>query len=282
LLVVVGVCEGDVPLAVRHVFEAEVQVGPPRDAERQQLLRFFLHKMRCTRQVEYNLQDVVRATAGVSCTDLLQILNGAVRRAVAFHTKQDPQVLSQEATDTLNARLLKAGVMLSTSDLEMEAQEYCKRHGLQADAGRIAHVDWEDIGGLDKAKQEILDVVELPLKQPRLFSCGLKKRSGVLLYGPPGCGKTLLAKAVASQCGLRFLSVKGPELLNMYVGESERNVRAVFAKAHVLAPCVVFFDELDSVAPHRGVSGDSGGVMDRVVSQLLAEVCGRQVDADLW
>ncbi|ACO65832.1 predicted protein, partial [Micromonas commoda] len=97
---------------------------------------------------------------------------------------------------------------------------------------------------------------------------------GALLYGPPGTGKTLLAKAVATECALRFLSVKGPELVNMYVGESEKNVRDVFERARHAAPCVVFFDELDALAPARGAGADSGGVMDRVVSQLLAELDG--------
>eukprot|EP00756_Hemistasia_phaeocysticola_P051677 Hpha_TRINITY_DN26849_c0_g1::TRINITY_DN26849_c0_g1_i1::g.17299::m.17299/K13339/PEX6, PXAAA1; peroxin-6 len=94
------------------------------------------------------------------------------------------------------------------------------------------------------------------------------------MFGPPGCGKTLLAKGVATECGLNFISVKGPELINMYVGESERNIRELFQKARNAAPCIVFFDELDALAPNRGVNGDSGGVMDRIVSQLLMEVDG--------
>jgi len=102
----------------------------------------------------------------------------------------------------------------------------------------------------------------------------------VLLYGPPGTGKTLLAKAVASECTVNFLSVKGPELINMYIGESERQVREVFARARRAAPCVIFFDEMDALAPARGAGADSGGVMDRVVSQLLAEVDGVQASGD--
>jgi peroxin-6 len=109
-----------------------------------------------------------------------------------------------------------------------------------------------------------------------LFAGGLRRRSGVLLYGPPGSGKTLLAKAVATQCAANFLSVKGPELINMYVGESERQVREAFARARRAKPCVMFFDELDALAPARGAAGDSGGVMDRVVAQLLAEIDGVQ------
>jgi peroxin-6 len=125
-----------------------------------------------------------------------------------------------------------------------------------------------------------LAVSKRPISKHRhrdLFVGGLRRRSGALLYGPPGSGKTLLAKAVATQCSANFLSVKGPELINMYVGESERQVREAFARARRARPCVMFFDELDSLAPARGNSGDSGGVMDRVVAQLLAEIDAAQV-----
>ncbi|KAG2467460.1 PEX6 factor, partial [Polypterus senegalus] len=146
---------------------------------------------------------------------------------------------------------------------------------------RIPAVKWHDIGGLHSVKKEILDTVQLPLDHPELVSLGLR-RSGLLLYGPPGTGKTLLAKAVATECAMTFLSVKGPELINMYVGQSEENIRDVFAKARAASPCIIFFDELDSLAPNRGRSGDSGGVMDRVVSQLLAELDGLHSSADVF
>lgn len=140
----------------------------------------------------------------------------------------------------------------------------------------IPKVKWEDIGGLQNAKQDIIDTIQLPLKHPELFASGIKPRSGLLLYGPPGTGKTLLAKAVATECALNFMAIKGPELLNMYVGESERNIRDVFQRARDARPCVIFFDELDSLAPARGKGSDSGAVMDRVVAQLLAELDGVQ------
>ncbi|XP_049852142.1 uncharacterized protein LOC126329592 [Schistocerca gregaria] len=139
---------------------------------------------------------------------------------------------------------------------------------------RIPKVKWEDIGGLQEAKKEILDTIQLPVLHPELFSEGVQHRSGVLLYGPPGTGKTLLAKAVATECRLNFISVKGPELLSMYIGLSEKNIRDIFERASNAQPCVVFFDELDSLAPKRGIHGDSGGVTDRIVSQLLAELSG--------
>lgn len=121
---------------------------------------------------------------------------------------------------------------------------------------------------LSQVKRAITHMIQLPQTQPHLFGASGFRLGGVLLYGPPGTGKTLIAKAVATECGLAFMNVKGPELLDMYIGESERNVREVFAKARAAAPCVVFFDELDSLAPRRGNAGDSAAVTDRLVSQV--------------
>lgn len=132
---------------------------------------------------------------------------------------------------------------------------------------------WLDIGGLSDVKKEIVDAIQLSIDFPQLKKSGLR-RTGILLYGPPGTGKTLLAKAVATECSLRFINVKGPELLNEYVGQSEDNIRRLFQKARESSPAVIFFDELDSLAPNRGLAGDSGGVMDRMVSQILAEMDG--------
>jgi peroxin-6 len=140
---------------------------------------------------------------------------------------------------------------------------------------QIPDVHWEDIGGLSHVRAEIMDAIELPLQHPELFA-GVTRRTGVLLYGPPGTGKTLVAKAVATECGLPFFSVKGPELLGSYVGESEANVRQIFRNAREAAKkagsAILFFDELDSLAPRRGGVGDGGGVMERVVATLLAEL----------
>ncbi|KAL1124561.1 hypothetical protein AAG570_001185 [Ranatra chinensis] len=133
----------------------------------------------------------------------------------------------------------------------------------------VSRIEWEDVGGLETLKTNIIS----SLVSSRLLG-GVQGRRGLLLHGPPGTGKTLLARAVASQTSCAFISVKGPELLNMYVGQSEANIRQLFAKAKEAAPCILFFDELDSLAPNRGNKSDSGGVMDRVVSQLLTELDG--------
>lgn len=190
-----------------------------------------------------------------------------------------------------------AGITITAFDFNMALDKSRESYSESIGAPKIPNVTWDDVGGLANVKSEILDTIQLPLEHPELFANGLKKRSGkifyraleyyvltlpptlfifigILLYGPPGTGKTLLAKAVATSCSLNFFSVKGPELLNMYIGESEANVRRVFQRARDAKPCVIFFDELDSVAPKRGNQGDSGGVMDRIVSQLLAELDG--------
>ncbi|ETO29557.1 AAA ATPase domain-containing protein, partial [Reticulomyxa filosa] len=152
-------------------------------------------------------------------------------------------------------------------------------------AASIPSVYWDDVGGLEHAKKEILDIIQLPLKYPEIFNNPnhpIKQSSGLLLYGPPGTGKTLLAKAVATEFNLNFISVKGPELLNMYIGQSEQNIREVFAKGRKSRPCVLFFDEIDALAPSRGKGFDGGNVMDRVVSQLLTELDSGQDNSNLF
>lgn len=177
--------------------------------------------------------------------------------------------------------LLATGFPITSKDLESALAELQNSHSQAIGAPKVPSVRWKDVGGLNEAKRQLLDTVQLPLEHPEILSLGLR-RSGVLLYGPPGTGKTLLAKAVATECAMTFLSVKGPELINMYVGQSEENVREVFSRARTAAPCIIFFDELDSLAPNRGRSGDSGGVMDRVVSQLLAEMDGLHSSNDVF
>lgn len=138
----------------------------------------------------------------------------------------------------------------------------------------VPEVRWTDIGGLDSIKQELIEVVEWPLKFPEAFEAiKTKPPKGVLLYGPPGTGKTLLAKAIATESQANFISIKGPELLSKYVGESERTVREIFRKARQAAPVIVFFDEIDSIVPTRGTVFDTG-VTERVVSQILTELDG--------
>lgn len=138
----------------------------------------------------------------------------------------------------------------------------------------VPDVGWDDVGGLERVKSQLREIVEWPSRYADLFSyAGLRPPKGVLLHGPPGTGKTLLVKAAARQSGANFISVKGPELMSKYVGDSEKGVREVFRKARQAAPCIIFFDELDAIAPRRGSGGD-GHVTERVVAQMLSEMDG--------
>ena len=139
----------------------------------------------------------------------------------------------------------------------------------------VASVRWDDIGGLEDVKQHLKEAVEWPLKNPKIFSrLGIKPPKGILLYGPPGCGKTMLARAVATESEANFISIKGPEVFSKWVGESEKAIREVFRKARMAAPAVIFLDEMDSLAPRRGLGFSDSGVSQRVISQLLTEMDG--------
>jgi len=142
----------------------------------------------------------------------------------------------------------------------------------------VPTVTWDDIGGLEDTKRNLKELVTYPIEHADKYKkFGLNPSRGCLFYGPPGCGKTLLAKAIANECQANFISVKGPELLTMWFGESEANIRDIFDKARQAAPCVLFFDELDSIASSRGGhAGDAGGAGDRVVNQLLTEMDGME------
>ncbi|CAG8465584.1 12000_t:CDS:10 [Ambispora gerdemannii] len=219
---------------------------------------------------DVSLSSLATQTAALVAKDLTDLIAragiAALERVEKGVKKSDKQVQDVD--------LLRAGIALTAADFETALGKARASYSDSIGAPKIPNVTWDDVGGLASVKDDILDTIQLPLEHPELFASGMKKRSGILLYGPPGTGKTLLAKAVATSCSLNFFSVKGPELLNMYIGESEANVRRVFQRARDAKPCVIFFDELDSVAPKRGEKGDSGGVMDRIVSQLLAELDG--------
>ena len=138
----------------------------------------------------------------------------------------------------------------------------------------VSHVKWDNVGGLEDAKTEVREAVEYPLTHRQKFEdLGIEPPRGVLLYGPPGTGKTLIAKAVASESGANFIPVRGPQLLSKWVGESERAVREVFKKARQVSPSIIFFDEIDALAPARGTTSDSH-VIDNVLNQILTEMDG--------
>lgn len=303
-LVVVMSCNDEDKLSesLRLMVKFQIDFGVPNERERLEIFKFLIQDgisssikrvaevtnddndyfdlslVAYDKRNDVSYQSLALQSAGLTPRDLISIIKCAKRLAV------------QRLTETCHEQklLLHQLVMVGNGgritwipeDFNKAINEARNQFSDSIGAPRIPNVKWEDIGGLDLVKDEILDTIDMPLKHPELFNNGLKKRSGILFYGPPGTGKTLLAKAIATNFSLNFFSVKGPELLNMYIGESEANVRRVFQKARDAKPCVIFFDELDSVAPKRGNQGDSGGVMDRIVSQLLAELDGMSGDGD--
>ena len=182
------------------------------------------------------------------------------------------QQLAARSSSSAGSARPRAAVELLPSDFEAALKGFAASslQGVKLHEGNKA---FGDVGGLVEAKRHLLDTFMWPTRYPDLFAaCPLRLRSGIMLYGPPGCGKTLLAGAAANECGLRFISVAGPELLNKYIGASEQAVRDVFERARAASPSILFFDEFDSIAPKRG--HDSTGVTDRVVNQLLTELDG--------
>ncbi|KAJ1019971.1 hypothetical protein NDA16_004252 [Ustilago loliicola] len=257
------------PSGVLGCFKHEVAFGAPNEAERRAMLEITMQGSILGPDVE--LKGLATQTAALVAADLVNLASRSRLASVSRVRKALPASTKGVISDR---DLYLGGLAITGEDLDAALNKARSSYSESIGAPKIPNVTWDDVGGLASVKSDILDTIQLPLEHPELFSDGLKKRSGILLYGPPGTGKTLLAKAVATSCSLNFFSVKGPELLNMYIGESEANVRRVFQRARDAKPCVIFFDELDSVAPKRGNQGDSGGVMDRIVSQLLAELDG--------
>ncbi|SCZ94448.1 BZ3500_MvSof-1268-A1-R1_Chr12-2g03905 [Microbotryum saponariae] len=272
VIIVATTCDIEkLPRGVLGAFKEEIAIEAPNEAERLTILRSLTRSSVIAPDV--SLRALAVQTAALVANDLVDL----VRRAGSAAAERALASIDASEADARPLRVedvARAGLELTAVDFNKALDKARASYSESIGAPKIPNVTWDDVGGLANVKSDILDTIQLPLEHPELFADGLKKRSGILLYGPPGTGKTLLAKAVATSCSLNFFSVKGPELLNMYIGESEANVRRVFQRARDAKPCVIFFDELDSVAPKRGNQGDSGGVMDRIVSQLLAELDG--------
>ncbi|RPB17526.1 AAA-domain-containing protein [Morchella conica CCBAS932] len=275
---------------VRNVFTHEMDVGAPDEKERAGLLEAIVDERRVRLGKEVELSGVAVKTAALVAGDLVDVVERAVaasgERVSKLAKKCRARIKntgSVEGIITIQDLEIAGGdeaTSILKCDFEVAVEAARRNFADSIGAPKIPNVSWDDVGGLANVKSAVMETIQLPLERPELFAKGMKKRSGILFYGPPGTGKTLLAKAIATEFSLNFFSVKGPELLNMYIGESEANVRRVFQRARDARPCVVFFDELDSVAPKRGNQGDSGGVMDRIVSQLLAELDGMSEGAE--
>jgi transitional endoplasmic reticulum ATPase len=215
------------------------------------------------------LEQIASETHGYVGSDIASLCSEAAMQQI--REKMDLIDLDE---DTIDAEVLDSlGVTMENFRFALGASN---PSALRETVVETPNVKWEDIGGLEKIKDELRETVQYPVEHPEKFvKFGLQPSKGVLFYGPPGTGKTLLAKAIANECAANFISIKGPELLSMWFGESESNIRDIFDKARAAAPCVVFLDELDSIAKSRGGSvGDAGGASDRVVNQLLTEMDG--------
>jgi len=248
-------------------FDKEVDIGIPDAVGRLEILRIHTKNMRLADDL--NLEIIAAETHGHVGADLAAICTEAALQQI--REKMDLIDIDDENID---AEVLNS--LAVTMENFRFAMGKSTPSAIRETVVETPNVTWDDIGGLESVKRELKELVQYPVEHPEKFlKFGMQPSRGVLFYGPPGCGKTLLAKAIANECQANFISIKGPELLTMWFGESEANVRDIFDKARSAAPCVLFFDELDSVAQSRGGStGDAGGAADRVINQILTEMDG--------
>jgi transitional endoplasmic reticulum ATPase len=249
-------------------FDREIEIRPPDEKGRFEILQVHTRNMPLAEDVD--LREIAKMTKGYTGADLAALAKEAAMASLREFIKSGkvdlnkPGEIRREVLETL-----KVGRRHF-----LEAMKFVRPTLMREVYVEVPEVHWDDIGGLENVKQELREVVEWPLKYPEVFQkMGIEPPKGILLYGPPGTGKTLLAKAVATESGANFIAIRGPEVLSKWVGESEKAVREVFRRAREVAPAVVFFDEIDSIAPVRGQSFDSG-VTDRIVNQLLTEMDG--------
>jgi len=248
-------------------FDREIDIGIPDPTGRLEVLRIHTKNMKLDETVD--LEQIASETHGYVGADLAQLCTESALQCI--REKMDVIDLEDE---TIPVEVLDS--MAVTMDHFRTALGTSNPSALRETVVEIPTVTWEDIGGLEEVKRELRETVQYPVEHPDKYHFfGMSPSKGVLFYGPPGCGKTLLAKAIANECQANFISIKGPELLTMWFGESEANVRDIFDKARAAAPCVLFFDELDAIAKSRGSSlGDAGGAGDRVINQILTEMDG--------
>lgn len=249
-------------------FDREIEIGVPDKNGRKEILMIHTRGMPISKDVD--LDEIASSTHGFVGADLAALCREAAINALK---KVIPRIdLSQ---GKIPPEILES-IEVTRNDF-IEAMKNVSPSSLREVMIEVPNVKWSDIGGLEKVKETLKEVVEWPLTHPEVFkNIGIKPARGVLLYGLSGTGKTLLAKAVATESNANFISVKGPELLSKWVGESEKGVREIFKKARQSAPCIIFFDEIDSIAPARGMYEGESRVTERMVNQLLTEIDGIQ------
>jgi transitional endoplasmic reticulum ATPase len=246
-------------------FDREIEIGVPSEPDRIEILKIHTRGMPLGDDV--SLDVLAQQTHGFVGADLAALAREAAIRALRRYLPEldlDAEEIPQEVLDTLK---VYAGDFRS-------AQRDVGPSAMREVMLEVSHVKWQNVGGLDTAKTEVREAIELPLTDRQKFEdLGIEPPRGILLYGPPGTGKTLIAKAVASESGANFIPIRGPQLLSKWVGESERAVREVFRKARQVSPSIIFFDEIDALAPSRGTGSDSH-VSDNVLNQILTEMDG--------
>ncbi|CAM9430943.1 unnamed protein product [Ectocarpus sp. 4 AP-2014] len=249
-------------------FDRELDIGIPDEQGRLEVLGIKTRDMKLASGID--LKKVARDTHGFVGADIAQLCMEAALACIAEKSHEF------DVDSELDAEMLSN--LEITNDHFVKALETSNPSSLRETMVEVPDVTWADIGGLEDVKRELQEMIQYPVEYgPLWHKFGMSPSKGVLFYGPPGCGKTLLAKAVANQCNANFISVKGPELLSMWFGESEANIRDLFNKARAASPCILFFDEMDSIARGRGGSGGGGGgsdVGDRVINQILTEIDG--------
>jgi len=247
-------------------FDREIEIGVPDKQGRYEIIQIHTRGMPLAEDVD--LKKLSEITHGYTGADLSSLGRETAMKALRRYL---PQINLEE--ERIPPSVLDK--MEVTMEDFVNAYKEITPTAMREVYIEIPTVHWEDIGGLEEVKQDLKEAVEWPLKTPEIFSrLGIKPPKGILLFGPPGCGKTLLGKAVATESAANFITIKGPEVFSKWVGESEKAIREVFRKARMAAPAVIFFDEIDSLVPRRGLGFSDSGVSERVISQLLTEMDG--------
>jgi len=269
-------------------FDREIALGIPDTQARRKILEVLCRDLRLSVGTDYaRLALLTPGYVGADLTSLTrEAAMAAVNRVFGQFCPVTGTDLASMVTWLRTSKTLGEGELgdlyieqIDWDDALKIVQPSAKREGFAT----VPDVTWADVGALETVREELQLAILAPVTHQAQFnSLGLPQSSGVLLVGPPGCGKTLVAKAIANEAGINFISVKGPELLNMYVGESERAVRSVFQRAKNSRPCVIFFDEVDSLCPRRTTSSSDSGSSSRVVNQLLTEMDGVEGRAGVW
>ncbi|HKM74940.1 MAG TPA: CDC48 family AAA ATPase [Candidatus Bathyarchaeia archaeon] len=247
-------------------FDREIEIGVPDKAGRNEVLQIHTRNMPLAEDMDLKrLSDV---THGYTGADIASLCREAAMKALRRYIPEINLEEERIPPETLEKMVVKM-------DDFMSAYREITPTAMREVYVEVPQVHWNEVGGLKRVKQELMESVEWPLKKPEVFQrMGIKPPRGILLYGPPGCGKTLLARAVATESEANFISIKGPEIFSKWVGESEKAIREVFRKGRTAAPAIIFFDELDAIVPKRGLGYADSGASERVISQLLTEIDG--------